>query len=291
MTAELNSNTGRGGIPTVFTYSRSLLMFFLFYLPIVGFPQINKRALLRDNHINRIRTFTVNKQHGNKYLSRISFVNDSGLIYKTIKFDERQDTIGVTFSEYDSLNREIFQKSIFRLDSVATYSYEYPTEGGVKTVESYLGNENRSFNVVKRHGRREVIYFFTNDKLTQTVIYRKKKYVWKYTSKRKNGLPKKMKGKEFFDAEGKIVKSISKTRTKQRVVIGGYTIENTQGQVEKDKTKYKYYRHEDVRLVTFKYNELGFISEIIYHPSPGFSRPGLYLTGQEYRCYMYEYVN
>jgi hypothetical protein len=269
---------------------KTLVLTILFSSQTGGFAQTTKRTLLRDNHIKKVLTFTVDKQNEPKYLSRIAFVNDSGLIYKSVSLNQKQDTTERSFSKYDSLHREIYYKTVYGPDSTVTYTYEYLNEGGVITSVSFFGHESKEFVKANRKKRKEIFHYYSNDKHRQTVIYKRKKHFWTVVVKRKTAKPKKTKGKEYFDSKGNVIKSTSVSRFKERVTVGGYRIDNADGKVEKDRMKYAIYRHKDIRTKTFEYNELNFRIKEIYHPSPDYSRPGYHSSGQQYLCFMYEYL-
>lgn len=275
----------------------TLKLIFLFPLLLVSqisFTQTNKRTLLRDNHIKRIIVSKTDSVGGEKYVCTVSFVNDSGLVYKSICLDKQLDTIETFLYRYNELNRETEYKIIPKQDTgiIYKYNYEYFKDGITTTHQN--SNKTTTRNIIKRKKKKDIIYHYRDDTLVQIST-------WKYSEKINIGhiqyisgnrtRKRTLKLREYKDSKGNITKRSTTSYNKIRASRKVYTVTISNGKIIKDTSKYKTYKYKHTASVTNEYNETGLLIKTIYHPSLGYARPGFQHAPQRYSCVFYEYLS
>ena len=241
----------------------SLCLFFrIFLLQAQLSPQ---EKILRDNHIKKIFIYTLQDSAGNKQLSSVHYLNDSGLTIRSILIKAGKDSSSMSMYKYDSLNRIISDKTEYD-GKIYETSYLYP-EPLIKIIID-RSNTKMTANTIKSKitNRGELQYEYAGDKLVRKLKSIKKRYgykmVYKTVSEKGHRYRIDTKGKEYLNADKNMVRSV---------------------------IKYKGLKHTSKYITVYQYNSLKLRSKLIQQPVKDYYKRNYHQLGREYSCIVYEY--
>lgn len=259
-----------------------------------------RRIILKENGIKRIKEYHADHL-GVKYLSSISYLNDSGLVYRNVSLNKEQDTTDIRTYVYDSLNREVqmtmvFTKdSFFKKDSVMTHNYAYLEDGTVVTAGSKPEFSRSQKTVAKRKGRKELYYDYSGGKLRTKRKYVKRKQYTRFVIRPKNNELKyhktHYKGREYHNQLGQLTKVSRTSYHKVRIDVKGDYRKLENGKVVKNRFKYRTYRYKRTNLSESEYDSRYLLIKQIDHAVPEYKKSAYFDVGQDYSRYTYEYLN
>lgn len=250
----------------------------------------NQQIVLKQNHIKEIKIYN-QKENSNKYLSKCCFINDSGLVFKTIELNNKQDTISTQLYYYDNLKREIKHEIKYNKDSSLTYNYTY-SDNEVKTLFPN-GKITIEKNNLKKRGNKTTTYSYINDTLSRIIQWKSNKRINKGKIKNINSLKgwkHNIKQIEYKDSLGNFIKSIFVIKNTVTIKKGGYAEYDEKGNIIKDKWKYRKYKYKRHLVTLYKYNNSHLLVQIKYCPVPSFKRSGYLYSGSDYEIETYEYL-
>lgn len=261
--------------------------FFLFY---ESLAQPFQRKLLRNLSVKEKLKFKTDSTGNFKRLTQIDYINDSGLIFKSVFLNANQDTLSRTFTTFDNENRVVFDKTVYGKDSVISLKYTYLKKGIVIINGSYFGNEKNAKNKYKARGKIEKYSFHINGKLVSKSRWKKKKGIWLNTT-RKKGRSKPTKATLWLDSKGLIVKTRRISYFYYKFANGYYQSSKPDIIIKKIFLHNKIDSYKITDFFSYEYYESGLLKKETYHKSPDFIKPGHSYYGQQYQCYCYEYIS
>lgn len=192
------------------TYS---LIFLFILLHGVIHAQLSDRKIFVKEKIKRVEKYYINDK-GEKLTIEFSFINDSGLIYKSIEIlniEEKPDTI-ITYFTYDAKLRMVKEETVKSL----TYVYSYPSRGKIiKESKDYREIETKQ--AVKT-------YYFKDDSLINYRIARKLEIgKWKNRAIRLFNI---VDGNKILDYTGRVIGKYNRYGYQKGIVVIDYVNEN-----------------------------------------------------------------
>jgi len=190
--------------------SQILILFILISFSISS--QTLDRKILLKNKVREIKSFTSENKELQSLISQY-FINDSGLVNKTIDFsikDDKLDSLFITNCTYDLLNRKKSEVRTFRGESYSS-EFFYPDSNTV--IIKYTKDGKPSEDILKSHkrGKHLISKGYHNGKLTITLIHTKKENITTTTQHDKH--PRHVsKMTSYYDAQNNHTKTVGTSK-------------------------------------------------------------------------------
>lgn len=270
---------------------RKLISLIFFFLAFTVHAQLSRQEkILRNNHIKKVFIYTLSDPAGNKQLSTIRYLNDSGLTIRSIQLKEGKDTSSVSIYKYDSINRLV--SDIYESDGkIYETTYLYPEPNVITTIDRFENKLTSRTTRSKIKKRKEIQYEYAGDKLTRKFAIIKKRYGYKTTFEilsEKGKYRRETTGKEYLNKDKNIVRFVLVRRSKVKITVSGYSTTDASGKTE-DHLKHKTIRHTSKYTTTYEYDSLKLLSKIIQPAVKDYYNRSYHHLGREYSCTVYEY--
>jgi hypothetical protein len=254
------------------------------------YSQTYRREILRDNRIKKIFTYSVDSIGDISYLSRITFINDSGLIAKEIGLNRNKDTVDISTSSYDKFNKLISSEYInkeFKITDSDLYTYKKHTASETEIIAK-SSKGTTTVRKIKTNGNKTKEKYYKNGKLDWKTTITSENNFKLFTTKCADG--RIIKTKDFLNENKNIVKSEQTSFQKTKVVVGGYTERDPSSSITKDHQKYKTINYSREYITTFEYNEINLLAKKINFPTGDLHILNFTAHGTNYSCNSYEYL-